>query len=73
MSDTTILAGILHEVRRDRITVAAGTSIAVPPNVLTQDVPVGSTVRVIVTRSERGEWVAREIEHEPRRNGRGRT
>jgi hypothetical protein len=72
VTDPTILAGILREVRRDRITLAAGTSIVVPPNVLTQDVPAGSTVRVMVTRSERGEWIAREIEHEPRRNGRGR-
>lgn len=36
---------------------------------VTQDVPVGSTVRMTVTRSEPGEWTAKLIEHEPRRNG----
>jgi hypothetical protein len=43
MTDPTILAGILHEVRRDRITLAAGTSITIPSGLSTQDVPVGST------------------------------
>ena len=71
MSQATILAGILREVRRDRITLAAGTRIVVPPNVSTQDVPVGSCVQVMVTRNERGEWIARQIEHEPRRQSRG--
>jgi hypothetical protein len=72
VSQATVLAGILREVQRDRITLAAGTQIIIPPSVSTQDVPVGACVRVMVTRSERGEWTARQIEHEPRRNGRGR-
>jgi hypothetical protein len=70
--DPTVLGGILQEVHRDRIVLAAGTSVLIPPSVSTQDVPVGSTVWVVVTRSERREWVAKEIEYEPRRNGRGK-
>ena len=58
--------------RQDRGVLAAGTRIAVPPDLSAQDVPVGSSVLITVARSERGEWTARQIEHEPRRNGRGR-
>ena len=50
----------------------SGTRIALPPDLSAKDVPVGSSVLVTVTRTERGEWTARRIEHEPRRNGRGR-
>ena len=72
MEQTTVLGGILREVHRHTIILAAGTRIVVPPDLSTQDVPVGSSVLVTVTRSERGEWTARQIEHEPRRNGRGK-
>jgi hypothetical protein len=72
MSDTTVLGGIHREVHRQAIILAAGTRIVVPPDLSTQDVPVGSSVLVTVTRTERGEWTATRIEHEPRRNGRGR-
>jgi len=72
LTDPTIRAGIQREARRDRITLAAGTCITIPPGLSTQDVLVGATVRVTVTESERGEWTARLIEDEPRRNGRGR-
>ena len=71
MSQATVLAGILREVHRDRIILAAGTRVLIPPGVSTEGVPVGASVLVTVTRSERGEWVAREIEHEPRRNSWG--
>ena len=54
------------------IILAAGTRIALPPDLSAKDVPEGSSVLVTVTRGERGEWTARQIEHEPRRNGRGR-
>src|SRR6266478_4131831 len=50
---------------------AAGTPL--PHDLSAKDVPVGSSVLVTVTRTERGEWIAQQIEHEPRRNGRGRT
>ena len=72
MTNTTILAGILREAQRDTIILAAGTRITIPPDLSTQAVPVGSSVLVTVTRTERGEWTARRIEHESRRNGRGR-
>jgi hypothetical protein len=72
VNETTILAGILREAQRDTIILAAGTRIALPPDLLAKDVPVGSSVLVSVTRTERGEWIARRIEHESRRNGRGR-
>jgi hypothetical protein len=72
VTDTTVLAGMLREVQPHAIILAAGTRIAVPPDLSAQDVPVGSSVLITVTRSERGEWTARQIEHEPRRNGRGR-
>jgi len=54
------------------IILAAGTRIALPPDLSAQDVPEGSSVLVTMTRSERGAWTARQIEHEPRRNGRGK-
>jgi len=72
MSATTILAGILRKVQPEAIMLAAGTRIALPPDLSAKDVPVGASVLVTVTRSERGEWTARRIEHESRRNGRGR-
>ena len=68
----TVLAGMLREVQPHAIILAAGTRIALPPDLSAKDVPVGSRVLVTVTRTERGEWTARQIEHEPRRNGRGR-
>ncbi len=71
MEQTTVLAGILREVHRDTIVLAAGRRITIPPNLSRQDVPVGSSARVTVTRSERGEWTARRIEHEPRQNSWG--
>jgi hypothetical protein len=67
---TTLLTGILREVQPHAIILAAGTRIAHPPDLSAKDVPVGSSVLVTVTRKERGEWTARRIEHEPRRNGR---
>ncbi len=72
MEQTTVLAGILREVHRHAIILAAGTRITVPPDLSTQDVPIGSSVLVTVARSEGEEWTARRIEYEPRRNGRGR-
>jgi hypothetical protein len=69
---TAVLAGMLREVEPHAIILAAGTRIAVPPDLSAKDVPIGSSVLVTVTRTERGEWTARQIEHEPRRNGRGR-
>lgn len=70
---TMILAGLLREVQPQTLILAAGTRITIPPNLSTQDVPIGSNVLVTeVTRSERGEWTARQIEHERRRNARGR-
>jgi hypothetical protein len=72
MNETTILAGILLEAQRDVIILAGGTCIALPPDLSAKDVPVGSSVLVTVTRTERGQWTARRIEHEPRRNRRGR-
>lgn len=71
MSGTTVLAGILREVHRHAITLGADTRITVPSDLSTQDLPVGASVLVTVTRSETGEWTARQIEHEPRRNSRG--
>jgi hypothetical protein len=73
MIATTILAGMLREVEPHVLILAAGTRIAVPPDLSTKEVPIGSTVLVTVTRNLRGEWIARQIEHEPRWNGRGRT
>jgi hypothetical protein len=72
MNKTTILAGCLREVQPEAIILAAGTRIALPPDLSAKDVPVGASVLVTVTRSERGEWTARRIEHEPRRNARGK-
>ena len=72
MNNTTLIAGVLREAQPHAIILAAGTRIAVPPDLSTEGVPVGSSVLVTVTRSERGEWTARQIEYEPRRNGRGR-
>jgi hypothetical protein len=72
MTYTTILGGMLREVQPHAIILAAGTRIALPPDLSAKDVPVGSSVLVTVTPSERGEWIARQIEHEPRRNGQGR-
>jgi hypothetical protein len=72
MSAATVLAGMLREVQPHAIILAAGTRIALPPDLSAKDVPEGSSVLVTVTRSERGEWTARQIEHEPQRNGRGR-
>lgn len=69
---TVVLAGILREVYRDRIVLAAGTRVLIPPSVSAHDVPVGSCVLLTVAWSERGEWIAKQIEHEPRRNGRGK-
>ena len=71
MNNTTILAGCLREVQPEAMILAAGTRIALPPDLSAKDVPVGASVLVTVTRS-RGEWTARRIEHEPRRNGRGK-
>ena len=73
MSATRFLAGMLREVQPYAIILAAGTRIALPHDLSAKDVPVGSSVLVTVTRTERGEWIAQQIEHEPRRNGRGRT
>jgi hypothetical protein len=56
---------------RNTLILAAGTRITIPPDLLAEDIPIGASLRVTVTRSERGEWIARRIEHEPRRNGRG--
>ena len=39
---TTILAGILCEAQRDAMILAAGTRIALPPDLSAKDVPVGS-------------------------------
>jgi hypothetical protein len=64
--------GILREVQPHALILAAGTRIALQPDLSAKDVPVGSSVLVTVTRSERGDRTARRIEHEPRRNGRGR-
>lgn len=72
MRSTAILAGILSGVQPHAIILAAGTRIALQPDLSTEGVPVGSSVLVTVTRSEGGRWTARRIEHEPRRNGRGR-
>jgi len=72
MTDTAVIAGMLREVQPHAIILAAGTRITIPPDLSTQAVPVGSSVLVTVTRTERGEWTARRIEHESRRNGRGR-
>ena len=72
MTYTTVLGGMLAKFSRTLSSSAAGTRIALPPDLSAEDVPVGSSVLVTVTRSERGEWIARQIEHEPRRNGRGR-
>jgi hypothetical protein len=72
MSAATVLAGMLRGVQPHAIILAAGTRIALPPDLSAKDVPEGSSVLVTVTRSERGEWTAREIEHELRRNGRGK-
>jgi hypothetical protein len=72
MTDTTILAGTLREIHRHTLILGAGTRIAVPPDLSTEDLSIGASVLVTVTRSERGEWTARQIEYEPRRNGRGR-
>ena len=68
MTDTTVL----REAQPHALILAAGTRIALPPDLSAQDVPIGSSVLVTVVRTERGEWTARRIEHEPRRNGRGR-
>ena len=70
-SDTTILIGFLREVRRNAIVLGAGTRVTIPPDLSTKDLAVGASVLVTVTRSERGEWTERRIEHEPRRNSWG--
>jgi hypothetical protein len=72
VTDTTVLAGMLSDVQPRAIILAAGTRIALPPDLSARDVPVGSSVLVTMTRSERGEWTARQIEHQPRRKGQGR-
>ena len=71
-SDATTLAGIVREAQPHALILAAGLRIALPPVLSTGDVPVGSSVLVPVTRGERGEWTAREIEHELRKNERGK-
>jgi len=72
VSATTVLAGILREVHRHALVLAAGTRITVPPDLSTEGVTVGASVLVTVTRNERGQWIAKRIEHEPRRNSWGR-
>jgi hypothetical protein len=79
---TAVIVGLLREVHRhasqgDRprtgfLILGAGTRITIPPDLSAESIPIGASVLVTVTRSERGEWIARRIEHEPRRNGRGR-
>jgi hypothetical protein len=54
MSAATILAGMLREVQPHAIILAAGTRIALPPDLSAKDVPEGSSVLVTMTRSERG-------------------
>jgi hypothetical protein len=72
MSETTLIAGILREVHRHSLILGVGTRITIPPDLSTPDIPLGASVLVTVTRSERGEWTARRSQHEPRRNGRGK-
>ena len=72
MTDIAVLGGMLSEVQPHAIILAAGTRITIPPDLSAKDVPIGSSVLVTVTRTERGEWTAKRIEPEPRRNGRGR-
>jgi len=71
MNNTTILAGLPARSPPEAIILAAGTRIAAPPALSTEGVPVGSSVLVTVTRGERRERTAREIEHEPRGTGEG--
>jgi hypothetical protein len=72
VNETTILGGMLREVQPHAIVLAAGTRIALAPDPSAKDVPVGSSVLVTVMRTERGEWIATQIEHEPRKHGQGR-
>jgi hypothetical protein len=60
--------GPAGEVRRHTLILAAGTRIAIPPSLSTQDAPLGASVLVTVTRSDRGEWTARRIEQQRKRN-----
>jgi hypothetical protein len=70
MSATTILTAFSAKSQPHALILAAGTRIALQPDLSAKDGPV--SVLVTVTRSERGDRTARRIEHEPRRNGRGR-
>jgi hypothetical protein len=52
VNNATLIAGVLREAQPHAIILAAGTRIALPPDLSAKDLPVGSSVLVTVTRSE---------------------